>query len=135
MRNTPTSKSGRTERVAIAIVVAFGLVIGALVACSIRADAQQAFPYSGPSTDIGGTVTTGGTYQTVAASSTNRHSCTIQNPSTASEPLNVKFASQVQPYVLGPGQSVTTNNGIVNANDTITVTATTTGHAFAGTCQ
>ena len=92
-------------------------------------------PAGGTSTDISGTVTTGGVYQTVAASNTSRKNCTIQNPTTASEPLLVKFGTMTQPYSLNAGQAISALNGTVVAYDAITVSAATTGHAFAGTCQ
>lgn len=87
------------------------------------------------STDIGGTITTGGAYQQVAAANKNRKNCTIQNPTTASEVLNVKFGTQAQPYTLLAGQSISALNGLVVATDAITVMGATLGHAFAGTCQ
>lgn len=83
------------------------------------------------STDISGTVTLGGTYQQVAAASTARRNCTIQNPTTATEVLNVKLGTMAQPYTLSAGMSF--SSGV--ASDAITVTAATTSHAFAGTCQ
>lgn len=92
-------------------------------------------PISIPGYDVGGTVTLGGTYQTVAAQNSSRFNCTIQNPSGATEVLNVKFGNQTQPYVLGAGQAISSNNGVVNNTSTIQVTAATTSHAFAGTCQ
>ena len=85
--------------------------------------------------DVSGTVTLGGTYQTVAIQSSSRYNCTIQNPSDASEPLLVKIGTMVTPFTLGAGQAISTLNGVVNSNNIITLTATTTGHPFAGTCQ
>lgn len=94
-------------------------------------------PTPASSTDIGGTVTSGGAYQTVAASSGARLNCTVENndASKTSEPLLVKIGTQTQPYNLSYQQSITALNGVVVATDTITVTAATTGHTFAGTCQ
>lgn len=92
-------------------------------------------PYAGASTDISGTVAAGGVYQTAAAASATRKNCTIQNPSSATEALLVKFGTMTQPYSLGAGQSISSLNGVVTATDAITVTAATLGHAFAGTCQ
>lgn len=92
-------------------------------------------PYAGASTDISGTVAAGGVYQTAAASSATRKNCTIQNPSSATEALLVKFGTQAQPYSLAAGQGISALNGVVVATDAITVTAATLGHAFAGTCQ
>ena len=87
------------------------------------------------SKDISGTVTLGASYQQVQPYDSNRLNCTIQNPYNATENLNVELGTMAQPYVLGPGQPFSTLNATVNAKDAIFVTATTTGHAFAGTCQ
>lgn len=92
-------------------------------------------PTGGTSTDISGTVISGGSYQTVAAASGTRKNCTIQNPVSATEPLNVKFGTMAQPYSLNAGQAISALNGVVVAQDAITLTATTNGHAYAGTCQ
>lgn len=92
-------------------------------------------PTGATSTDIGGTVAAGGTYQQAAAASGTRKNCTIQNPSTATEVLNVKFGTQGNPYVIDPGGSISALNGVVVATDAITLTAATTGHVFSGTCQ
>lgn len=99
------------------------------------ATGQTVAPTNATSTDISGTITLGGTYQTAAAASATRKNCSIQNPSTATEALLVKIGTMAQPYSLGAGAGISTNNGVVNATDVITVTATTNGHAFAGTCQ
>jgi hypothetical protein len=125
------------------------LLLGAflsIAALSLPAAAQNLFtnplpvtvgaPASGqPSTDISGTVTSGGSYQTVAAANPTRKNCTIQNPTTASEVLNVKFGTMAQPYTLSAGQAISAVRGIVVATDAITVMGATTAHAFAGTCQ
>ncbi|HVZ60634.1 MAG TPA: hypothetical protein VG892_07595 [Terriglobales bacterium] len=90
---------------------------------------------NGTSVDVSGTITSGGTYQTAVAANPYRANCTIQNPADATEDLNVKIGTMAEPYVLAAGQALSTLNGSVNATDAITVTATTTGHAYAGTCQ
>lgn len=87
------------------------------------------------STDISGTVTAGNSYQTVAALSVTRHNCTIQNPASATENLNIKLGTMAQPYVIAPGEGFSSTNAVVAATDAITLTAATTGHAFAGNCQ
>lgn len=87
------------------------------------------------STDISGTITVGGTFQTAAASSGTRNNCTVQNPSSATESLKVKIGTMAQAFELAPGQAISALNGNVVATDAITVTATTAGHIFAGTCQ
>ena len=95
-----------------------------------------------PSTNISGTVTTGGTFQTIlAANTTTRKGCTIENPTTASEALSV-FASTgaaatvATAFTIAPGStfSCTLPGGAV-ISDAIQVTATTTGHAFVGNSQ
>lgn len=88
-----------------------------------------------PSIDISGTVTAGGTYQTVAVANKNRFVCVIQNPSTATEPLDIELipggTAMAQPFTLAAGS--TWSSGF--ASDAIEVTGATTGHAFAGVCQ
>jgi hypothetical protein len=92
-------------------------------------------PTNAASTDISGTVTVGGTYQTAAAASTTRLNCTIQNPSSATESLKIKLGTMAQPYEIGAGQSWSALNGVVVGREIITLTAATAGHAFAGNCQ
>lgn len=86
----------------------------------------------GASTDISGTITTGGSYQTAAASNTARRNCRLQNPSTATEPLLIKLGTMAQPFSLAPG-ATPFDTGY--ATDTLSVSAATTGHVFAGACQ
>lgn len=100
-----------------------------------QSGALKTGPGNYTSTDIGGTVTTGGSYQTVAAANQSRRNCTVQNPGNATEVLDVKIGTMAQPYVLNAGQGISSNSVGVDATDAITVTAATTGHAFAGTCQ
>lgn len=92
-------------------------------------------PGGATSTDASGTVTVGGTYQSVIASSGARKGCLIQNPTTASEPLNVKFASMAQPFTLAPGAAIGCQAGGIVITDAVTVTAATAGHAFAALAQ
>lgn len=111
------------------------ILLALAIACAgLFAPAALAQVVTG-SRDISGTVTLGGTYQEIAPTSTSRRNCTVQNPGNASEVLNVKLGTMAQPYVLNAGQSFSSLNGTVGGNDSITVTAATTGHAFAGTCQ
>ena len=118
---------------ALFAVFAFGAI---LPSCSPDAfAATQVSPMATGAIDISGTVTTGGDYQTVAAANSSRFNCTIQNPSDASEPLLVKIGAMTTPYTLGAGQAISTLNGTVTATNIITLTATTTGHPFAGNCQ
>jgi len=108
-----------------------------LVAVTLMLDAPAAVAQSFGhySVDISGTVTTGGTYQVVAVANNGRQNCTIQNPTTATEVLDVTIGTMASPYTLSAGASISSVNGGVTADDAISVTATTTGHAFAGTCQ
>lgn len=88
------------------------------------------------STDIGGTVTAGGTYQQILASSTTRRGCTVQNPVGATETLNVKVGAATTVYTLTPGGTFGCSQpGGLVISDAISVTAATTGHAFTGTSQ
>lgn len=88
------------------------------------------------STDASFTVTLGGTYQTVLAASATRKGCTFQNPSTATEAVTFKFATQATAYTLTPGQTISCDlpNGQVEQS-AITATAPTTSHAVAGNSQ
>lgn len=86
-------------------------------------------------TSLNPTVTLGGTYQTVLTASTARKGCTIQNPTTATEVLNVRVAS-VAVFTLPIG--ATFNCGMLGGgtvSDLIEVTAATTAHAFSVTAQ
>ena len=88
------------------------------------------------STDASGTVTLGGTYQTVIASNATRKGCLIQNPTTATEVLSVKVGTMAAPFTIAAGGSLNCGSpGGVIATDTITVTAATTGHAFSAVYQ
>lgn len=88
------------------------------------------------STDISGTVTLGGTYQTALAANTARKGCLIQNPTTATEILSVKVGTMATAYSLPIGAtfSCTSAGGLI-VTDAITLTAATTSHAFAGVSQ
>lgn len=91
---------------------------------------------STPSTDASGTVTAGGTYQTVLASSTSRKGCLIQNPTTATEVLNVKVGTMASPFTIPIGGTFSCGTyGSVVVTDAITVTAATTSHAFTAVSQ
>lgn len=93
-------------------------------------------PTGATSSDIGGTVTTGGSYQTVLAASATRKGCLIQNPPTATEVLSIKVGTMTAPFVVPIGNSFScaAGGGIV-VTDGITLTAATTGHAFTGVSQ
>lgn len=92
-------------------------------------------PTGASSSDISGTIASGGSYQTAAAANSNRKNCTLENPTTATEPLFIKFGTMAQPYSLNAGQAISALNGVVVATDAITVSATTTNHSYSGTCQ
>jgi hypothetical protein len=111
------------------------LMVLALLVLSVVPCLGDGVAVSGLSSDISGTVATGGTYQTVSAANSLRKNCTIQNPTTATEVLNVKLGVMANPYTLSAGQVFSSNSGSTTATDALTVTATTTGHAFSGTCQ
>jgi hypothetical protein len=100
--------------------------------------ALQIFPNNVTSVDQSGTIATGGSYQTAIAAPTStpiRQGCLIQNPTTATEVLNVKFGSMAQPFTLLPGSSIGCTIGDSVLQDTITVMAATLGHAYAATSQ
>jgi len=92
-------------------------------------------------TNASSTVATGGTFQSAIASSSTRKGCFVQNPTTATEPLFVFFgangsATTATSVSLSPGASVncTTGSGQV-LTDNVSVTATTTSHAFVAMNQ
>jgi hypothetical protein len=88
-----------------------------------------------PSTNASSTVTAGGTYQTVFASSTGRRGCLIQNPVGATELLSVRQGgATVWTLPAGGVFSCAAPGGLV-VSDLIEVTAATTGHAFSAASQ
>lgn len=95
-----------------------------------------ALPLGATSTDNSGTITTGGSYQSVLASNANRKGCLIQNPSTATEVLNVKVGTMASPFTVAVGGTFNcAGPGGLVVTDTITATAATTGHAFSAVSQ
>jgi hypothetical protein len=88
------------------------------------------------STNNSGTITTGGSFQTVAALNSSRKGCAVQNPVSATENLMVNFgtlgsATVSNSFSLAPGGAINCSNanGTV-LEDAINVEAATTGHAF-----
>lgn len=114
-------------------------IIGATATCAAGGTAPA--PVSVTSTNLSGTVTTGGTFQVLSAASTTRAGCFIQNPITATETLFVFFGANgsaltTKAVNLAPGSAVgcaTQGGGILG--DNISVTAATTGHAFVAQVQ
>ena len=92
-------------------------------------------PLGVTSTDNSGTIITGGTFQSIIAASGTRKGCLIQNPTTATEPLSVKFGTMANSFTLLPGMSIGCNQGNMVLQDAVTGTATTTGHAYAALAQ
>lgn len=91
-------------------------------------------------TSAAGTVTTGGTFQSVLASNTSRKGCVIQNPVAATETLFVFFgangsATTGSSFGLAPGAAISCTAGLTILTDNVSVTATTTSHAFVVTSQ
>lgn len=92
-------------------------------------------PLNAASTDASGTVTTGGTYQQIIASNTTRKGCMVQNPTTATEVLNVRVgATTVFGLTAGSIFNCATPAGVV-ITDAIFVTSATAAHAFAANVQ
>ncbi len=90
-------------------------------------------------TDRGGTITSGGTSQTLAASNTSRKLLLVENPCNATEDLFIATAGAATVngagnYAdLGPcGSASLVVNGIV-ITGAVTVIAATTGHRFIAT--
>jgi hypothetical protein len=110
-------------------------VTGTLNVSSVQSGAWNVTPLGATSTDDSGTITTGGSYQTVIAASGSRKGCLIQNPTTATEVLNVKFGTMASPFTLLPGMSIGCNQGSLVLQDAVTAMAPTTAHAFAALAQ
>ena len=93
-------------------------------------------PLGVTSTDASSTIATGGSYQIVIAASGTRKGCVIQNPTTATEVLNVKFGTMANPFTLLAGMSIgCSQGGIWCLQDAVTAMAPTTGHAFVALAQ
>lgn len=91
-------------------------------------------PVSGLIRDGSGTITTGGTSQEVLPAQTGRKFLLIQNPTTASEALWLNFTDAAAVDAAGsvslaPGGAMSFEGDFVPQNS-VNVTATTTGHKF-----
>ncbi len=89
----------------------------------------------GTLTDRSGTVATGGVSQTLAVANANRNYLLIENPTNATEPLYINFTNAAavggsSSISLAPGGSFTMIAPAFVSTELVTVTATTTGHAF-----
>jgi hypothetical protein len=95
-----------------------------------------AAPLAVTSTDASGTVATGGTYQTVQASTAGRKGCLIQNPTTATEIVSIKVGTMASPFTVPAGGTFSCSSpGGTVITDAITLTAATATHAFAAVFQ
>ena len=83
---------------------------------------------------LAGSITAGGTFQTLLVLAPSRLGCQIINPATATEALYVYIgsgtAATTKSVPLVPGGVFTCNFGSILITDQISVEATTTGHAF-----
>jgi hypothetical protein len=86
------------------------------------------------STNGSGTVTTGGTYQTVFAANSSRKGCTVYNPPAATEVLNVRQAGAIV-WPISPGGHFNCSSPGIVVSDLIEVTAATTSHAYTAAQQ
>lgn len=113
-----------------------GCTVGATgCALPITGTVTPGSPAAVPSTNASGTVTSGGTYQTVFTSSTSRKGCSVFNPLTATESLSVRVGGAAV-YGLSPGAAFGCGaSGGTIISDLIEVTAATTGHAFTAIRQ
>jgi hypothetical protein len=98
-------------------------------------------PLQKASTNGSTTIVVGGTFQTLLAANATRNGCLIQNPTTATEVLDVFVgatgsATAAASYTLSPGATFNcaNQNGMV-ITDNIAVTAATSAHAFVETNQ
>lgn len=98
-------------------------------------------PVALTTTNGSGTIATGGTFQSILASSATRKGCLIENPTTATEPLYVFFgangsATTSNSISLSPGGTVSCAvGGIGVATDNVSATATTTAHSYVEMSQ
>ncbi len=100
----------------------------------------QTQPIGVTTTNASGTVTLGGTFQSVLAANSARRGCLIQNPSTATEVLYVFFganasATTSNSIMLTAGSSVNCASDGVVLTDNVSVTGATTSHAFIAMSQ
>lgn len=81
--------------------------------------------------ELSGTITTGGTSQLVQAA-TQRQYLLVHNPTTATEPLLVRFggaAAATNAVSLAPGGTLTFETGVV-PGQSLNLNAATAGHVF-----
>lgn len=114
--------------------------VGTCATCvSIPTSAGASSPLA--STNISGTVTTGGTFQQVLAQNSSRKGCLIENPTTATEALYIYAsasgtASTTNAFSISPGSAFSCSSaGGTVIGDAVQVSATTTGHVFVGNSQ
>jgi hypothetical protein len=107
-------------------------VIGRLK--SILATLQAPLAVAGTLTDRSGSITTGGTAQTLIAANANRRYLLIKNPSTETENLFFSLTGTASltgqnsgSYILQPGESFTMESNFVSTQ-AVSVIAATTGH-------
>ncbi len=88
-------------------------------------------------TDRGGTITLGGTAQTLMAANTSRKGCWVQNPVSATETLHISSTGNAvipggppDDASLAPGQSWACGSNGTVIQTAITINAATTGHTF-----
>jgi hypothetical protein len=90
------------------------------------------------STDASGTITSGGSWQTLFAAA-SRRGCLIQNPATATEPLYVHDTTAsptlANSWELPPGSSYACGANNLVVNGAIQIEAATTAHAYTATSQ
>ena len=107
------------------------LLVSALCATPARADFQSVL-----SQTLAGTVTTGGTFQSLQVQNVGRKGCLVENPPAATETLYVYFgpiaaATTANAVALSAGSSVSCQMpGYGTLGDQVSVTGATTGHAF-----
>ena len=104
------------------------------LALMITAALAQNLPAPSRGTDRDSTVASGGAFQQVIPAG-NKYDCVIQNPSAATETLFVYFgpigsATTGGSINLAAGAAVSCSSNGAIRSDQVSVTATTTGHAF-----
>lgn len=91
-------------------------------------------------TNVSGTITTGGTFQTAITANASRKSCLIQNSISETTTLYVYFgtlgtATSGNAFEISPGGSISCSSGNLVDTSAVNVMASNTGHVFKGVTQ
>jgi hypothetical protein len=91
------------------------------------------------SQNVSGTITSGGSFQTLSGANPSRNGCVIENPTTATEPLYVNVGSAspttTNSFSLAPGAAFNCGAAGIVVTDALQVEAATSTHAFVALVQ